>query len=85
MKKRVPAALGSNAMRNGLRSPQAKVSWHRLPAVVPPVTLQRAVPAPWNGFEGGIPPSLVMRRILPVSTCWSREASLEPAQPLLLA
>ena len=54
MKKRVPAAFGSNAIRNGLRRPQAKVSWHLLPGVVRPVALQRAVPAPRNGLLGGI-------------------------------
>ncbi len=69
MKKRVDAAFGSNARRNGLRRPQANVSWHLLPAVVDPVTLQRAVPAPWKGFVGGMPPVLVMRRTLPVKTC----------------
>ena len=82
MKKRVPAAFGSNANRNGFRRPQANVSWHLLPAVVCPVTLQRAVPAPWKGFDAGMPPVLVMRRIFPTSTCWSREASFCPAQPL---
>src|SRR6185295_3238852 len=81
-KKRVLAGFGSNARRNGLRCPQEKVSWHLLPAVVPPVTLQRAVPAPWNGLPAGIPPSLVIRSTLPVSVCWSREASLLPWQPL---
>ncbi len=78
MKKRVPAAFGSNAIRNGLRRPQAKVSWHFVPAVVRPVTLQRAVPAPTNGLPGGMPPVLVIRRIFPMSTCWSRAASFWP-------
>ncbi len=78
MKKLVPPALGSKAIRNGLRSPQANVSWHLVPAVVRPVRLQRAVPAPWNGLLGGIPPVLVIRRILPTSACWSRAASFWP-------
>ncbi len=69
MKKRVVAVLGSKANRNGFRRPQAKVSWHLLPAVVLPLTLQRAVPAPWNGFSTGIPPVLVMRRIFPTRAC----------------
>ena len=64
MKKRVAGALGSNAIRNGLRSPHAKVSWHLFPAVVRPVTLQRAVPAPWNGLVGGMPPVLVIAQDL---------------------
>ena len=81
MKKRVPVVFGSNAIRNGLRRPHAKVSWHLLPAVVLPVTLQRAVPAPWKGLVGGMPPVLVMRRIFPTSACWSREASFCPSQP----
>ena len=46
-----------------------------------PVTLQRAVPGPLEGVAGGMPPSRVMRRILPISMCWSRDASLAPAQP----
>ena len=52
---RVPAAFGSVAKRKGFRKPHANVSWQRLPGVVSPATLQRAVPAPWNGFDGGIP------------------------------
>ena len=56
MKNRVPASFGSMAKRKGLRSPQAKVSWHLLPGVVCPVTLQRAVPAPWKGLLAGMPP-----------------------------
>ena len=82
MKKRVAATLGSKFMRKGLRSPQAKVSWQRVPAVVLPATLQRAVPAPWKGLPAGMPPVSVMRRILPIITWRSREASLAPAQPL---
>jgi hypothetical protein len=81
MKKRVPAALGSKAKRNGLRSPQAKVSWHFFPGSVRPVRLHRALSVPWYGFPAGIPPSRVMRSTFPVSTCWSRAASFDPAQP----
>ena len=75
------------AKRNGLRRPQAKVSWHRvLPAVtVRPVSAQRSESAPWKGFVAGmlVLPSgfTATRRILPVSTFSSREASLLPAQP----
>ena len=52
-----------------------------VPADVTPVTLQRAVPAPWNGFDGGIPPALVIRRTFPTRTFWSRDASFCPKQP----
>ena len=78
MKKLVPAAFGSNANRKGFRRPQANVSWHFVPAVVRPVTLQRAVPAPTKGLSGGMPPVLVIRRIFPTSACWSRDASFWP-------
>ena len=68
MKNRVAVVFGSNAIRKGLRSPQANVSWHFSPALVRPVTLHRAVPAPWNGFDAGMAPVAVMRRILPSRT-----------------
>ena len=49
---------GRTAMRNGLRRPRVE----RLLAARPgsravPVTLQRAVSAPWKGLSAGIPPS----------------------------
>ena len=81
MWKRVVAALGSKAMRNGLRRPQAKVSWQIWPTAATPM-LQRAVPAPVKGLPGGTLPSRSIRRIFPTGALRSREASLEPAQPL---
>ena len=83
-KKRVVGDPGSKAIRKGLRNPQAKVSWQMLPGVVLPVTLQRDVPGPWKGLVAGMFPSVVMRRIFPMRTLRSREASLAPAQPLSL-
>ena len=65
MKKCVPLVFGSKAMRNGLRSPHANVSWHFLPGAVRPLVLQRALSVPRNGFDGGMPPVDVMRRIFP--------------------
>ena len=47
-----------------------------------PVALQRAVPAPVNGLPAGMPPSGVMRRILPSRMFWSRDASFWLPQPL---
>ena len=81
MKKCVPLVFGSKAMRNGLRSPHANVSWHFLPGAVRPLVLQRALSVPRNGFDGGMPPVDVMRRIFPTRTFWSRDASFAPPQP----
>ncbi len=50
-----------------------------VPGVVLPVTLQRAVPAPWKGLLAGIWPSAVILRIFPISTSRPREAKLAPA------
>ena len=63
------------------RKPQANASWQIVPGADGPV-LQRAVPAPWNGFVAGIEPSRPIRMIFPFSTFRSRDASFEPWQPL---
>ena len=49
---------------------------------LPYTSLQRAVPGPWNGFVGGMPPSAVMRTIFPTRTFSSLDASFAPPQPL---
>jgi hypothetical protein len=85
MKNRVPAAFSSNPSRNGLRRPQAKVSWQIVPAALRPVALQRALPGPTNGLSVGMPPLAVMRSTFPTSTLRSREALLAIPQPLSLA
>lgn len=68
-------------MRNGLRSPQAKVSRQRRPGSVRPVAAHESASSPMKGLVAGASPLVVMRRILPTRTCSSREASLAPAQP----
>ena len=83
MYSRVPAALGSDAMRNGLRSPHANVSLQRVSSVVEPATLQRAAAGSWaKGLSDGIAPDGVIRSTLPRRTFSSRDASLRAAQPL---
>ena len=72
---------GRNANRNGLRKPHANVSWQIVPGADGPV-LQRAVPAPRNGFVGGTEPSRPIRRIFPFRMFRSRDASFAPWQPL---
>ena len=82
MKKRVPAALGSNAKRNGFRWPQEKVSLHWAKVVRPLLAGRRqSPPVVAQGLEAGMPPSRVMRRTLPVSTFWFRAAKLSFWQP----
>ena len=68
------------AKRNGLRRPQAKVSWHFSPVAASPVR-QLAVPAPRNGLSAGTPPSRVILRIFPERVFWLRDAWFAPAQP----
>src|SRR5687768_10491847 len=84
MKNRVPEAFGSNAIRYGFRSPDANVSWQRIPGPVRPVTLQRAVPVPWQGLDGGISPLGMIRRIFAQRTAWSREHGLIPPSPIAM-
>ena len=72
---------GRKLKRNGLRKPHANVSWQIVPGADGPV-LQRAVPAPRNGFVGGTEPSRAMRTIFAFRMLRSREASFAPWQPL---
>ena len=75
MRKLVPAASGSKAMRKGFLKPRAKVSLQLFPLAVRPVWLHRPLFAPVYGLDAGIPPSRLMRKTLPSTMFRSREAS----------
>src|SRR5687768_4194312 len=83
MKNRSDPSLRSNANRYGLRSPQAKSSWHHVVGVdgVLPRVAHCADPGPETGLPGAGWPSSVMRRILPLRSERSWAASFAPAKP----